>query len=78
MRATRLRLAQPWTGRWLENSGTRSELRGAPKAFRTPESWLGGGGMDVPRATLPFLARPQGCGWTGTPVGGLVSSRDPQ
>lgn len=32
--ATRRDLAQPWTERWPENSGTRSELLGAPQAPR--------------------------------------------
>lgn len=36
------------------------------------------GGWTCPALPLPFPARPQGCGWTGTPVGCLVSSRDPQ
>lgn len=34
--AARRGLTQPWTGRWPENSATRSELRGAPQAPGTP------------------------------------------
>lgn len=62
-----LGLAQPWTGRWPENSGTRSELRGAPQAPRTPEfgaGWVGDGHPQHHRSSFPSW--PVGSGQAGT------------
>lgn len=51
--ATQLDQAQSWTGRWLENSDTRSELRGTPRDGDCGVLVLGG--WEIDKSPLPCL-----------------------